>query len=42
MRSIALLLVVHTSEEQPAEEKIRVISAIKASRRERALYEAHH
>ena len=39
---IALLLVVHTSEEQHGEEEIRIISARKASRRERALYESHH
>ena len=39
---IAVLLVVHTSEEQNGEEEIRIISARKASRRERALYESHH
>jgi uncharacterized DUF497 family protein len=39
---IALLLVVHTSEEQHGEEEIRIISARKASRRERALYQAPH
>lgn len=40
---IAILLVVHTSEEeQYGEENIRIISARKASRRERALYETHH
>jgi uncharacterized DUF497 family protein len=35
---IAILLLVHTSEEQNGEEEIRIISARKASRRERALY----
>jgi uncharacterized DUF497 family protein len=39
---IALLLVVHTSEELDGEEEIRIISARKASRRERALYQARH
>jgi uncharacterized protein len=39
---IVLLLVVHTIEEQHGEEEIRIISARKASRRERALYEADH
>ena len=39
---IALLLVVHTSEEEHGEEEIRIISARKASLRERALYEAAH
>src|SRR5205823_9262940 len=38
---IALLLVVHTIEEQHGEEEIRIISARKASRRERALYSPH-
>jgi uncharacterized DUF497 family protein len=38
---MALLLVVHTSEEQNGEEVIRIISARKASARERALYNAH-
>jgi uncharacterized DUF497 family protein len=38
---IAILLVVHTSEEQHGEEEIRIISARKASPRERALYGAH-
>jgi uncharacterized DUF497 family protein len=38
---IAVLLVVHTSEEQNGEEEIRIISARKASSRERALYNAH-
>ena len=37
---ITLLLVVHTSEEQNGEEEIRIISARKASSRERALYES--
>ena len=37
---IVLLLVVHTSEEQNGEEEIRIISARKASSRERALYNA--
>jgi len=35
---IAIILVVHTSEEQNGEEEIRIISARKASPRERALY----
>jgi uncharacterized protein len=39
---IALLLVIHTSEEQYGEEEIRIISARKASRRERALYAPSH
>jgi uncharacterized DUF497 family protein len=39
---IALLLVVHTSEEEHGEEEIRIISARKASRRERALYDSAH
>jgi uncharacterized DUF497 family protein len=39
---IAILLVVHTSEEQHGEEEIRIISARKASPRERALYHANH
>jgi uncharacterized DUF497 family protein len=39
---IAILLVVHTSEEPHDEEEIRIISARKASPRERALYETHH
>jgi uncharacterized DUF497 family protein len=38
---IAVLLVVHTSEEQNGEEEIRIISAIKASPRERAPYGSH-
>jgi uncharacterized DUF497 family protein len=37
---IAVLLVVHTIEEQDGEEQIRIISARKASPRERALYDA--
>jgi uncharacterized DUF497 family protein len=37
---ITLLLVVHTSEEEHGEEKIRIISARKASSRERALYDS--
>jgi uncharacterized DUF497 family protein len=39
---IALLLVVYTLEEQYDEEEIRIISARKASPRERALYESSH
>jgi uncharacterized DUF497 family protein len=39
---IAILLVVHTSEEQHGEEQIRIISARKASPRERALYRPYH
>jgi len=38
---IAIVLVVHTSEEQHGEEKIRIISARKASPRERALAMDH-
>ena len=38
---IVLLLVVHTSEEQHGEEEIRIISARKASSRERALYDSY-
>jgi len=38
---IAIILVVHTSEEQNGEEEIRIISARKASPRERALYHAY-
>jgi uncharacterized DUF497 family protein len=38
---IAIVLVVHTSEEQHGEEKIRIVSARKASPRERALYHSH-
>jgi uncharacterized DUF497 family protein len=37
---IAVVLVVHTIEEQNGEEKIRIISARKASPRERALYDS--
>jgi len=37
---IAVLLVVHTVDEENGEEKIRIISARKAAPRERALYEA--
>src|ERR1035437_1498746 len=36
---IAILLVVHTSEEPHGEEEIRIISARKAGSRERALYQ---
>jgi uncharacterized DUF497 family protein len=39
---IAILLGVHTSEETHGEEEIRIISARKASPRERSLYESHH
>ena len=38
---IILLLVVHTSEDRYGEEEIRIISARKASPRERDLYDAH-
>ena len=38
----AILLVVHTSEELNGEEEIRIISARKASPRERALYHPRH
>jgi hypothetical protein len=37
---IAILLVVHTYEERYGEETIRIISARKASSRERAIYDA--
>jgi uncharacterized protein len=37
---IVILLVVHTIEEQNGEEEVRIISARKASSRERGLYEA--
>jgi uncharacterized DUF497 family protein len=36
-----IVLVVHTSEEQHGEEKIRIVPARKASPRERALYHSH-
>jgi len=36
--SVVILLVAHTVEEQNGEEEIRIISARKASSRERALY----
>jgi uncharacterized protein len=39
---IAILLVVHTSEEPHGEEEIRIISARKASPGERALYDSRH
>jgi uncharacterized DUF497 family protein len=38
---VVVLLVVHTSEEQNGEEEIRIISARKASARERTLYDPH-
>jgi uncharacterized DUF497 family protein len=38
---LSILLVVHTSEEIHGEEEIRIISARKASPRERAVYNAH-
>jgi len=38
---LSVLLVVHTSEEIHGEEEIRIISARKASPRERALYNSH-
>jgi hypothetical protein len=38
----AILLVVHTSEEQHGEEQIRIISARKASPRERDIYHSYH
>jgi len=38
---IAIVLVVHTSEEQHGEEKIRIVSPRKANPRERALYHSH-
>jgi uncharacterized DUF497 family protein len=39
---VAILLVVHTSEEQHGEEEIRIVSARKASPRERDLYHSYH
>jgi hypothetical protein len=39
---IAILLVVHTSEKQNGEEEIRIVSARKATPRERALYRSDH
>jgi len=39
---IEILLVVHTSGEKRGQEEIRIISARKASRRERALYDSAH
>jgi len=39
---IALLLVVHVIEEQHGEEENRIVSARKASPRERAFYASHH
>jgi uncharacterized DUF497 family protein len=39
--SIKLLLVVHTIEEEHGEEEIRIISARKATPRERTLYESY-
>jgi len=38
---IAIVLVVHLSEEQHGEEEIRIIPARKANPRERALYHSH-
>lgn len=38
---IIVLLVVHTLEEENGEEKVRIISARKASPRERALYDSY-
>jgi uncharacterized DUF497 family protein len=40
--AIAILLVVHTSEEQYGEEEIRIVSARKATPRERTLYRPDH
>jgi uncharacterized DUF497 family protein len=39
---IAILLVVYSITEDDDEEKVRIISARKANRRERALYPTHH
>jgi hypothetical protein len=39
---VAILLVVHTSEEQHGEEEIRIIPARKASPRERDPYHSYH
>ncbi len=38
---IAILLIVHTVEEENGEEKVRIISARKAAPRERALYRSY-
>jgi uncharacterized DUF497 family protein len=38
---VAIVLVVHTSEEQHGEEEIRIVSARKASPSERARYHSH-
>jgi uncharacterized protein len=37
--AVALLVVIHTCVEQSGEEIIRIVSARKATRRERAIYE---
>jgi len=42
LKGMAILLAVHTSEESDGEEKIRIISARKATPRERAIYGAPH
>jgi uncharacterized DUF497 family protein len=39
---VAILFVVHTSEEQHGEEEVRIISARKASARDRTLYYFYH
>ena len=39
---VTLLLVVHTIKEEHGEEEVRIISARKASFRERALYDSSH
>jgi hypothetical protein len=38
---IAILLIVHTVEEENGEEEVRIISARKAAPRERAIYHSH-
>jgi hypothetical protein len=39
--NVAVLLVVHTVEEENGEEKVRIISARNAAPRERAFYDSH-
>lgn len=40
--SLAILLIVHTVEEENGEEKIRIISARNANRREQSVYASAH
>ena len=42
VRGVVVLIVVHTREEENGEEKIRIISARKATRIEREAYEGSH